>query len=55
MENKITLQLTVEQTNYILQALQELPAKIANPLAQLILQQANSPKKAEEPVERELS
>ena len=38
----INLTLTVEQINHILAALQELPAKICNPLSLLIKQQAEA-------------
>jgi hypothetical protein len=34
--------LTIEQANYILAALQELPAKISNPLTKEIQEQANA-------------
>jgi len=36
----ITLELTVEEANIILEGLQELPAKKANPLTQKLLKQA---------------
>jgi hypothetical protein len=39
-QNTVTLTLTVEDANYILLALQELPAKICNPLSQKIHEQA---------------
>ena len=38
---KLNMQLTVEEINTILQALQELPAKICNPLTNKILEQCN--------------
>jgi hypothetical protein len=38
----ITLEVTVEEANTILAGLQELPAKIANPLTQKILKQAQA-------------
>lgn len=36
----VTITLTVEQWNKVLEALQELPAKIANPINNLIVNQA---------------
>ena len=38
----LTFTLTIEQANYILAALQELPAKISNPLTKAIQDQANA-------------
>lgn len=40
MNTELTLNLSIEETNIILNALQELPAKIANPLTAKIQQQA---------------
>lgn len=37
-----TLSLTLEETNAVLGSLQELPAKIANPIAQKIREQAEA-------------
>ena len=38
----LTFTLSIEQANYILAALQELPAKISNPLTKAIQDQANA-------------
>jgi len=40
METELTFNLTVNEANTILMALQEMPAKIANPLTAKIQQQA---------------
>jgi hypothetical protein len=50
MKNTYTLTLAEEELNVILNALQELPAKIANPLANKLITQAREqvdPAKAE--------
>lgn len=46
---ELTFTLTIEETNTILQGLQELPAKVSNPLTQKLQQQAQPQlQKAEE-------
>lgn len=40
MEQQITFTLTIEEANNILQGLQELPAKVANPLTRKLQEQA---------------
>lgn len=42
----ITLSLTIEEVNSILQAIQELPARIANPLSKKISEQGEAQVKA---------
>jgi hypothetical protein len=49
---EINLTLTIEDTNQILLALQELPAKVCNPLSQKIHEQAREQLKPE-PAEQE--
>ena len=39
---QLTFTLTIEEANYILAALQELPAKVCNPLTRNIQEQANA-------------
>ena len=46
---KVQLELTVEEANTVLAGLQELPAKLCNPLSQKIQQQAVSQLPKEEP------
>lgn len=45
---EFTFTLTETEANQILAALQELPAKIANPLTQKLVQQANAQVKSAE-------
>lgn len=47
---KLKFEFTIEETNTLLQGLQELPAKVCNPLTQVIQQQASVqlPQDAEE-------
>lgn len=44
--------LTIEETNVILQGLQELPAKVSNPLTQKLQQQAGPQLQAAENAEK---
>jgi hypothetical protein len=46
-----TLELTLEETNVVLAALQELPAKLCNPLSEKIRTQAQTQIAAMQPVE----
>jgi hypothetical protein len=46
-----TLELTLEETNVVLAALQELPAKLCNPLTEKIRTQAQAQIAAMQPVE----
>jgi hypothetical protein len=46
-----TLELTLEETNVVLAALQELPAKLCNPLTEKIRTQAQTQIAAMQPVE----
>jgi hypothetical protein len=41
-DSKFTLELTVEEANLIIAGLQELPAKLANPITQKIQEQAKN-------------
>ena len=41
-DTKLKLEVTVEEANLIIAGLQELPAKLANPLTQKIQEQAKS-------------
>ena len=47
---QLTFVLTLEEANMVLAALQELPAKIANPLSQNIREQATKQLQPTEPV-----
>jgi hypothetical protein len=51
MEKELTFTLTIDEANAILAALQELPAKVANPLTAKLQQQAQPqlPKPEESP------
>ena len=40
MEQELTFTLTIEEANSVLQGLQELPAKVANPLTRKLQDQA---------------
>lgn len=54
-ENTIlTLNLSIPETNAVLAGLQELPAKISNPLSQKIQQQAQAQLKSDELEEKQL-
>jgi hypothetical protein len=47
----LTLKLTVEEANTLLQALQELPAKVSNPLSNKLVKQAQEQLPKEQIVE----
>jgi hypothetical protein len=52
--NTLKFELTVEETNMILAGLQELPAKICNPLTEKLRQQAQPQLETSTPVEVEV-
>lgn len=49
----ITLKITVEEANTILSGLQELPAKVSNPLTNKLVKQAQEQLSVKEPVPEE--